>query len=202
MIDILLVYLDSSQHIDSTIEVRPVLSDMITTSSDLVPTISDLNLPTLSLSAPVPADEDNSDEIGFNLQKDFFQKDVNTTASLPAPAKSVFTNIRERYKPRKLSSPNNDESDPFAFRDDVSAQPLRKRKRISRNKESGAKKKKSRDASGINRNNDEQVWENGGKYIAGSFRHLCSVFVLASFSHAVISYRLERSPLSSSIEMY
>ena len=194
MIDILLVYLDSSQHIDSTIEVRPVLSDMITTSSDLVPTISDLNLPTLSLSVPVPADEDNSDEIGFNLQ-------INTTASLPAPAKSVFTNIRERYKPRKLSSPNNDESDPFAFRDDVSAQPLRKRKRISRNKESSAKKKKSRDASGTNRNNDEQVWENGGKYIAGSFRYLCSVFVLASLSHAVISDRLERSPLSSSIEI-
>ena len=134
----------------------------MTTSPDLVTTISEPTVPTLSLSVPVPSEE-NTDEQGFSLLKDVL--DVDKIATLPTPsARCIFTNVRERLQPARASSPD-DEIDPFEFRDEVYTPPLSKRKRKSRYEErSGAKKRKSQDTGGINRSNDGQVWENYGKY--------------------------------------
>ena len=163
----ILIYCCFLEQTVTTVEAPPTSPEIITISSDLVPSISKLNLPTLSLSIPVP-DEDNTEKHGFNLQKDVL--DAESITSLPVPAKSVFTNVRERFQARKLRSPEDDESDPFAFREEVYTPPLRKRKRISRNKEeTGTKKRKSQDTSGINVSSDDQVGRNDGQY---NFRYI------------------------------
>jgi hypothetical protein len=154
------VYLDPAQEeIVSTAEFRPVSPELITTSPDLITTIPEKIVPTLSLSVPVPCEE-NTDEQGFSLQKDVL--DVDRIAT-PPTVRSVFTNVRERFQPANTSFPDDD-IDPFEFRDEDYTSPLSKRKRKSRDEErSGAKKRrKSQDTGGINRSNDDQGWENDG----------------------------------------
>ena len=143
-------YPDPSQEIvRETTEFRPISPDLITTSSDRVPTLSRPTVPTLSLSIPVPCEE-NTDDQGFNLQKDV----------VDGSKRSVFTELR--FQPTKMSSPY-DEIDPFEFRDEVSSLPLSQRKRKSRDEscEPGNKRRKSQNFGGINMGEDVVV--NDGK---------------------------------------
>ena len=155
----LLLFPDSPT--ESTTEFRPISPDSITTSSNLVTTVSRPTVPTLSLSVPVPCEE-NSDEQGFNLQKDVLDVD-RTTPTPPSPAKYDFTHVRERYQPTNTSF-SDDEVDPFEFRGEISSSLLSKRKRQSQDEtRRGKKKRKSQDIGSIDRWEDVQVLENDSK---------------------------------------
>ena len=149
------------EKIASTAEFRPVSPELITTSPDRFTTVHEkaVPVPTLSLSAPVPYEE-NTDEQAFHLQKDV----LHNIPTQPTPfARSVFTNVRERFQPAMASSPD-DGTDPFEFTDETHTPPLRKRKRKSRREKSN-KKRKSHDDDRIKRGNEDQVRGNDSKFV-------------------------------------
>ncbi|XP_028390928.1 uncharacterized protein LOC114515810 isoform X2 [Dendronephthya gigantea] len=151
------------EEIASTAEFRPISPDVITTSPDRFTAVSEKAIlgTRLSLSAPVPDEESSqsTDEQEFHIKKDALDNDNIPIQPTPF-ARSVFTNVRERFQPTMASSPD-DEIDPFEFADEIRTPPLRKRKQKMR-REKSSKRRKTNGNDRIMAGNEDQVGGNAG----------------------------------------